>query len=77
VKTTLNIDDAVMARLRQEAVRERKTMSELVEAGLRLLFQQRKQGKKKMPPLPTFHGGKPRVDIAHRNALYDLMEGRR
>src|SRR5439155_264288 len=32
MKTTLNIDDTVMARLRQEAARQRKTMSELLEA---------------------------------------------
>jgi len=74
-KTTLQIDETVMARLRQEAARQRKTMSELVEAGLRLLFQQAKERKKKqLPRLPTWHGGKPRVDIADRNALYDLME---
>src|SRR5438477_12806726 len=78
IKTTLNIDDTVMARLREEAVRQRKTMSELVEAALRLLFHSAQQSKKKkLRPLPTFHGGKPRVDIADRNALYDFMEGLR
>jgi hypothetical protein len=78
MKTTLNIDDTVMARLREEAVRQHKTMSELVEAALRLLFHSAKRSKKKkLRPLPTFHGGKPRVDIADRNALYDFMEGRR
>src|SRR5438552_11605093 len=71
MKTTLNIDDTVMQRLRREAVRQGKTMSELVEAALRLLFQSGKQsGKKKLRPLPTFRGGKPLVDIADRNALY-------
>jgi len=78
IKTTLNIDDTVMNRLRREAARQRKTMSELVEAGLRLLFHSASQSKKKkLRPLPTWHGGKPRVDIADRNALYDFMEGRR
>src|SRR6266536_2131542 len=78
IKTTLNIDDTVMNRLRREAARQRKTMSELVEAGLRLLFHSASQPKKKkLRPLPTWHGGKPRVDIADRNALYDFMEGRR
>jgi hypothetical protein len=78
MKTTLNIDDTVMATLRRESVRQGRTMSELVEAGLRLLFQSaRKKAKKKLPPLPTFRGGKPVVDIADRNALYDVMEGRR
>lgn len=79
LKTTLNIDDSVMARLRREAARQNRTMSELVEAALRLLFHsgQQQQRKKKLPPLPTFRGGKPLVDIADRNALYDVMEGRR
>ncbi|CAN5607301.1 hypothetical protein BH20VER3_BH20VER3_19990 [soil metagenome] len=78
LKTTLNIDDTVMARLRREAARQNRTMSELVEAALRLLFHSgQRPRKKKLPPLPTFHGGKPLVDIADRDALYDVMEGRR
>jgi hypothetical protein len=78
MKTTLNIDDTVMDRLRREAARQGKTMSELVEAALRLLFHEHKRAaKKKLRPLPRFHGGKPLVDIADRNALYDAMEGRR
>jgi hypothetical protein len=78
MKTTLNIDDTVMNRLRQEAARQGRTMSELVEAALRLLFHSARQSKKrKLRPLPTFNGGKPRVDIADRDALYDFMEGRR
>src|SRR5436190_24126097 len=53
MKTTLNIDNTVMSRLRREAARQDKTMSELVEAALRLLFHVRKRpGKKKLPPLP-------------------------
>ncbi len=78
LKTTLNIDDSVMARLRREAARQNRTMSELVEAALRLLFHSgQQQRKKKLSPLPTFRGGKPLVNIADRNALYDVMEGRR
>jgi Ribbon-helix-helix protein, copG family len=78
MKTTLNIDDTVMGRLRREAAQQGKTMSELVEAALRLLLHDRIQKpKKKLPPLPRFRGGKHLVDIADRNALYDVMEGRR
>lgn len=77
IKTTLNIDDTVMARLRREAARQNKTMSELVEAALRLLLQAKPaRGKKKLPPLPSFDGGKPLVDVADRNALYEAMGGR-
>jgi len=75
MKTTLNIDDAVMADLKREAVRQGRTMSELVETALRLLLRSQKK-RTKMKPLPTFHGGGELVDIADRNALYDAMEDR-
>jgi hypothetical protein len=78
MKTTLNIDDTVMARLREEAVRQRKTMSELVEAALRLLFHSAKRSKKKkLRPLPTFHGGRCLVDIANREQLYSILDRER
>lgn len=78
MKTTLNIDDTVMARLRQEAVRQGRTMSELVETGLRLLFQAEKaqQQSPELPPLPHFNGGGQKVDVADREALYQAMDGR-
>lgn len=77
-KTTLNIDDTVMARLRQEAVRQRKTMSELVEAGLRLLFHSAQRAKKKkLRPLPKFHGGPCQIDISDREELYSVLDRER
>jgi len=73
MKTTLNIDDTVMAELKREAARQGRTMSDLVENALRLLF--RAQRKRTPPrPLPTFDGGEFLVDIADRNALYDVMD---
>src|SRR5438093_5394598 len=75
IKTTLNIDDTVMAQLKQEAARQRKTMSELVEAALRQLFHERRSAKKKkLPALPRFNSGGFLVDIADRNALYDVLD---
>jgi toxin-antitoxin system PIN domain toxin len=75
MKTTLNIDDTVMAQLKREAARQGRTMSELVETALRSLFQSRKK-RADLPPLPTFNSGGARVDIADRHALYEAMEGR-
>ena len=74
MKTTLVIDDQVMIRLKAEAARQGRTMSELVEAALRLLLN----SKPKAPPppeLPKARMGRPRVDVADRAALYDAMEG--
>ena len=75
MKTTLNIDDSVMALLKREAARRRCTMSELVESALRLFFRPQR-GRPHLPPLPTFKSGGHLVDVADRDALYQAMEGR-
>jgi len=75
MKTTLNIDDRTMERLKREAARQGRTMSELVESALRLLFQVR-QPRPELPPLPSFSSDGALVDVADRQALYEAMEGR-
>jgi hypothetical protein len=75
-KTTLVIDDQVMRRLRQEAVRQGRTISELVEAALRLMLERGRTPAADLSPLPAFEGGRPLVDVADREALYQAMEGR-
>jgi Arc/MetJ family transcription regulator len=75
MKTTLNIDERVMAELKREAARQGRTMSEMVESALRLLLRSQ-QSRKKIVPLPTFRSGGALVDIADRDALYQAMEGR-
>jgi hypothetical protein len=75
MKTTLNIDDTVMAQLKREAARQQRTMSELVETALRSLFRSQKK-RQDIPPLPTFHSGGALIDVADRDALYQAMEGR-
>lgn len=74
MKTTLRIDDTVMAQLRREAARQQRSMSELVETALRLLFRSSKTAGS-LPALPTFNSGGTLVDIADREALYGAMEG--
>ena len=75
MKTTLNISDNVMNQLKREAARQGRTMSELVEMALRLLFQNKKS-KLDLPPLPVFSSGGNLVEVADRDALYQTMEGR-
>ena len=76
MKTTLNIDDTVMQRLREEAARRQTTMSALVEAGLRLILDDDTQAERveQLPPLPTWNLGKELVDIADRDALYAVFD---
>jgi hypothetical protein len=75
MKTTLTIDDSVMARLRRESARTGRTMSELVETALRRLLQTRPDPVD-LQPLPSFKSGGALVDLADREALYRAMEGR-
>ena len=75
VKTTLIINDGIMKRLKEQAARQGKTISELVESALRL-FLQKQGGEEKLPPLPKFDGGRCLVDVADRDGLYRAMEGR-
>jgi plasmid stability protein len=76
MKTTLNIDDTVMRRLRREAARQGRTMSDMVESALRLLLGAAEK-RESIAPLPRFRGGGTLVDVSDRDALYDAMEGRR
>jgi plasmid stability protein len=73
MKTTLNIDDQVMTRLKAEAARQGRTMSEMVETALRRALEPDRT-RTPLRPLPTFHGGREMVDISNRDALYRLME---
>jgi hypothetical protein len=73
MKTTLNISEIVMKQLKEEAARQQKTMSELVEMALRGLFRQHKQHPAP-PPLPSFDSGGAHADVANRESLYEVME---
>ena len=77
MKTTLNIDDTVMQRLREEAARRRTTMSALVEAGLRRILDERSRSDgdlSSLPTLPSWRGGRELVDVSSRSELYRVME---
>jgi hypothetical protein len=73
MKTTLVIDDTVLARLRREAARQDRTISELVEAALRAFLRDQRT-RRELPPLPMFSSGGALVDVADRDALYEIME---
>ena len=77
MKTTLDIDDTVMQRLREEAARRKTTMSALVEAGLRRILDERTPSDGEafsLPALPSWRGGKELADVSNRTELYRVME---
>lgn len=76
MKTTLNIDDTVMQRLREEAARQGRPMAELVEAGLRRILARVPEESRPLPELPAMKSAGMRVDVADRDRLYEVMEDR-
>jgi len=79
MRITLNLDDRVMSRLREEAARRGVTMSALVESGLRLILDESTVTSDRgasLPKLPSWSSGGTRVDVASRDDLYAAMEGR-
>ena len=76
MKTTLILSESVAAQLKREAARRGRTMSELAEIALRLLFRAQ-EPPSKLRPLPKFNSGGHLVNIDDRDALYNAMEGRR
>ena len=75
MKTTLVIDDRIMTKLKEEAARQGKTMSELVESALRMFLRRAPRKKTELPPFPTFNSGGHIVDISQSDQLYDAMDG--
>jgi len=73
MKTTLNINDAVMREVKREAARRGCTMGSLIESALRLFLKEAKKPPAKLQPLPTFHGGRELVDVSDREALHNVL----
>ena len=77
MKTTFNIDDALMQQLREEAARRRVTMTQIVESGIRHMIANdtdSQEKAKELPPLPTWNGGRMLVDISNREELYRIFD---
>ena len=72
VKSTLEIDESVLQRLREEAERRKTTVSDLADRMLRLGLAMPERSGTAPKPLPRFLSGGAegsRVDIADRKVL--------
>ena len=69
MKTTFDINDDVVRRLREEAARRGTTMSALVEAGLRRVLAEPAPLNRRKAALPSL------VNISDRDQLYRAMDG--
>lgn len=78
-KTTLNIDARLLARAKALALREGTTLTAIVEQALRARLAPRPKGGQagqlREFSLPTVKGtSPPNVDIADREAVFDLLD---
>lgn len=79
MKTTLEIDDRLLERAKRFAVAQGTTLRAVVEDALRarLAPRAREKARYRFAP-PTVRGTRPpTVDVADRNALFDLFDERR
>ncbi|MEW6582743.1 MAG: DUF2191 domain-containing protein [Actinomycetota bacterium] len=75
MRTTVTIDDALLAHAKDVAARTGRTVGQVIEDSLRETFA-RRESPAKPRPFPVFgRGGTlPGVDISDTAALLDLME---
>ncbi|MDE0107734.1 MAG: type II toxin-antitoxin system VapB family antitoxin [Bryobacterales bacterium] len=78
MRTSIDIDDALLAAAKSYAVRSQKTLEAVVEQALRELLSDSSRQLSDAPPIPVFCGlgVQPGVDLADNAALEDLMSAR-
>jgi len=79
MKTTLEIDDRLLARARRHASAHGMTLRAVVEEALRARFAPKPEARARYSFSPPIVRGSrpPAVDVADRNELYDLLDDRR
>jgi predicted transcriptional regulator len=78
MRTTIRIDDALLAELKTQAARSGRTLTAVIEDALRAELARRAERRAGPPPeLPVSRGGRfqPGVGLDDSAALLDLMEG--
>ncbi len=76
IRTTIRLDDNLLAQAKAEAARSGRTLTAVIEDALRAAFGRPTDVRRKRVDLPTFKGNGtlPRVDLDSTAALLDLME---
>ena len=78
MRTTIRLDDELLAEAKALAARTRRTLTRVIEDALRQSLAQRTDAAASSSPLPTFagRGVRPGVDLDDSAGLLDVM-GRR
>jgi hypothetical protein len=79
MKTTLEIDDRLLELAKRYASSQGTTLRAVVEEALRARLAPRPEARARYRFAPPIVRGSspPQVDVADRNALYDLLDDRR
>jgi hypothetical protein len=76
MRTTLNLDGALMRAAKRTAAERGVTLTSIIEDALRAELTRPRERPEYRLDFPVVRGGAPPlVDIARRRALYDAMEG--
>lgn len=78
MRTTIRLDDNLLARAKRAALERGTTLTALVEDALRRALAPEPTQLERRRPLPTFRGDglQPGVDLDDTAALLDLMDER-
>jgi plasmid stability protein len=73
VRTTLNLPDSLAEEAKERAATEGRTLTSLVEEGLRMVLAAHDEP---VPhePLPTHSGGRLLVDLEDKEALWAILD---
>jgi hypothetical protein len=74
MRTTLVIDDALFRELKKRAAEENRTLSDVTQEALRRGLRRVPTRRKTRAKLPSFAMGKPAVDLADRDQLFDILD---
>lgn len=81
MRTTVRLNDALLAQVKQEAARRGETLTALIEQGLRLVLTRAHEPKhRRRVTLPTCRatgGVLPGIDLDDTSAVLDAMERHR
>ena len=79
MRTTVNIDDALLTEIKIISARAHRPLGEVIDDALRLMLAEPKRAAPVRGPLPTYgrRGLRPGVDLEDKEALADLLADNR
>jgi len=74
-RTTVRLPRELLVRAKRKAVAERRTLTSLIEEGLRLVVLENPKAKRILPRVSTATGGAlPGIDISNSAALQEMED---